>query len=331
MKKKPKRRGARPEQKRVVEQRVAAPEQARPVPKPDPKLAAKTVPKPAPKPYVKPPPKVPFVPLPFALKERIKDDPTFSQKVPQKPGPKADLIDLFKFIGCISMVCEYVGELFFPAYGWLQFFGRMAFPIFLFFVGTGTLFTIDLRLVLTAVAVSVLVFIHNGTIFPLNVFFTIIIVRACLKALVRTTNTKLLLYGPPALGLISPYTTPVFEFGSLGLAAAMVGFMARRNREDYLGYYVSIVCAFMCAYVHSNMHVDTRSKFFAFFITLFAFALAYCYRVRRLNRMVEPRIPQAILIVTRHLPEFYLIQLTALFAIYHFHQFESLFRGFKVP
>ena len=46
-----------------------------------------------------------------------------------------------KIIACVSMLCDHVGYLLFPQAAWLRYVGRLAFPLFAFFIGEGCRYT----------------------------------------------------------------------------------------------------------------------------------------------------------------------------------------------
>ena len=45
--------------------------------------------------------------------------------------------NLLKLIACLSMLCDHAGLLLFPDVSWLRYVGRLAMPIFAFFIGIG--------------------------------------------------------------------------------------------------------------------------------------------------------------------------------------------------
>lgn len=46
-----------------------------------------------------------------------------------------------KIIACIAMLIDHIGFVLFPQYEWFRIIGRMAMPIFAFFIGEGCLYT----------------------------------------------------------------------------------------------------------------------------------------------------------------------------------------------
>ncbi len=87
-----------------------------------------------------------------------------------------------KIIACISMVCDHVGYLLFPDVVFLRYIGRLALPIFAFFIAEGCLYTrskVKYFLQMISLAVFCQLFyigesIINGSITEvyLNILFT---------------------------------------------------------------------------------------------------------------------------------------------------------------
>lgn len=48
---------------------------------------------------------------------------------------------VLKFIACVAMVIDHVGYIFFPDAEWMRIIGRLAFPIFAFFIAEGCRYT----------------------------------------------------------------------------------------------------------------------------------------------------------------------------------------------
>lgn len=48
-----------------------------------------------------------------------------------------------KIIACVSMLCDHMGYLLFPQAFWLRWIGRLALPLFAFFIGEGCRYTHD--------------------------------------------------------------------------------------------------------------------------------------------------------------------------------------------
>ena len=46
-----------------------------------------------------------------------------------------------KIIACVSMLCDHIGYLLLPQFVWLRWIGRLAMPLFAFFIGEGCRYT----------------------------------------------------------------------------------------------------------------------------------------------------------------------------------------------
>ncbi len=58
-----------------------------------------------------------------------------------------------KLIACASMLCDHMGYLLFPQAVWLRWLGRLALPLFAFFIGEGCRYTHDRKRYLTQLTV----------------------------------------------------------------------------------------------------------------------------------------------------------------------------------
>ncbi len=87
-----------------------------------------------------------------------------------------------KVIACISMLIDHIGYLLFPEAAVLRYLGRLAMPIFAFFIGEGCLYTRDrkkyllrlfiLGLICQAVYVLEYLIMKSGDPFYLNILLT---------------------------------------------------------------------------------------------------------------------------------------------------------------
>ncbi len=87
-----------------------------------------------------------------------------------------------KIIACISMLVDHIGYILFPEVAFLRYIGRLAMPIFAFFIGEGCLYTRDrkkyflrlfvLGLICQAVYVLEYLIMKSGDPFYLNILLT---------------------------------------------------------------------------------------------------------------------------------------------------------------
>ena len=58
-----------------------------------------------------------------------------------------------KIIACVSMLCDHMGYLLFPQAVWLRYIGRLAMPLFAWFIGEGCRYTRDRKKYVHRIAV----------------------------------------------------------------------------------------------------------------------------------------------------------------------------------
>jgi len=90
--------------------------------------------------------------------------------------------NMLKTIACISMLIDHIGYILFPQIAVLRYIGRLAMPIFAFFIGEGCLHTRDrkkyflrlfsLGMVCQAVYVLEYLIMGSGDPFYLNILLT---------------------------------------------------------------------------------------------------------------------------------------------------------------
>lgn len=150
--------------------------------------------------------------------------------------------DLLKALAIILMVIDHIG-FFFVSTGisglqnivdpeWFRTFGRLCVPIFFFLIGYAKSREIPTRWLIGALIVDAVAGVVLGATLPLCILFSLIFCRLVIDwvfdflkihAIYRLMILLLLIF-------FVPVSDMVFEYGTLGLLWAMVGYCIR-NRE----------------------------------------------------------------------------------------------------
>lgn len=84
--------------------------------------------------------------------------------------------NVLKIIACISMLIDHAGLMFFPDLLWLRYVGRLAFPIFAFFISEGCRYTKNkLRYFLSVFILGIVCQIAYQVAYPDEQYFGILI------------------------------------------------------------------------------------------------------------------------------------------------------------
>ena len=211
--------------------------------------------------------------------------------------------DLLKSLALITMIIDHLGYYWFPDENWLRLVGRMSFPIWLFFVGYAK--SRDLSLILWggafAVAVSGLVF--GSHIFPVNILFSIILVRLFLDQTIRFTfHSRATLWLTPTLLVIMAFPTYyLFEYGALGIMVAMAGWMIRHKDEEkavktVLPWFfaVTILTHFVLTFLTFNFH-GLQTQALAGLL-MCSYALIYLFQIKTYPKLTE-KLPNFVVLL----------------------------------
>ena len=139
--------------------------------------------------------------------------------------------DLLKTFAVITMVIDHIGVYFFPDELWWRAVGRSCVPVWFFLIGYAR--TRDLSPLLIGGGLILLAgnFIAGMSVLPLNVLFTIMLIRLCIDSLMGLCLRRpVLIWSVSAilfvLALPSYFLT---EYGSQAIIMAMFGYLVRRR------------------------------------------------------------------------------------------------------
>ncbi len=140
--------------------------------------------------------------------------------------------DLLKSLALILMICDHVGHHFYPDEMWLRVLGRMCLPIWFFLIGYANSAQLSKSLWIGAGFVLVSAIIAGQYILPLNILFSILILRYFRKTVIlRTFHSPEAMRGMFFIIVFLYFPTHVlFEYGAMAMLMVLFGFMAR-NKE----------------------------------------------------------------------------------------------------
>lgn len=101
-----------------------------------------------------------------------------------------------KLIAITTMLIDHIGAIFFPGVEWLRMIGRLAFPIFAYFISEGYIKTSNikkymLRLLIFAFISQIPFYLVFKNKFYLNIFFTLLMGLCSLYLYDQTNNSGL--------------------------------------------------------------------------------------------------------------------------------------------
>lgn len=155
--------------------------------------------------------------------------------------------DLLKTFAVIFMIIDHVGFYFLtPAIGagagdphlWLRAVGRWCVPIWFFLIGYGRSGAIPLSLMIGAGILTAMNFITGMFLFPLNALISMMIIRLVIPYVVRFAFASREGMGGTIIMIGMGYfiTNDLFEYGTVGVLMAMMGYMVRewRDRTNFI-------------------------------------------------------------------------------------------------
>jgi len=174
--------------------------------------------------------------------------------------------DLLKSLAVILMVCDHVGFFFFPEEMWFRTLGRLCLPIWFFLIGYAKGNEIPKAFWIGGGIVTVSSLIAGQFLLPLNILFTMALMRKCRDGIVHSA-----LSSPQALRgmffillLLSFPSALLVEYGSLAMLIGLVGFIVRRKEavyerieRKYILMYV--VAAFFSTYIMMGVQMPSLS------------------------------------------------------------------------
>ncbi len=164
--------------------------------------------------------------------------------------------DLLKSLAVILMICDHVGFFFFPEEMWFRTLGRLCLPIWFFLIGYARGSEVPKIFWIGGGVVAVSSFIAGPYILPLNILFTLAIMRKGRDYIARgALSSPQALRGMFFIMLLLSFPSAVFfEYGTLAVLIMLVGFIARRRdsvleRIEHKHIIMYVVASFFVTYI----------------------------------------------------------------------------------
>lgn len=137
--------------------------------------------------------------------------------------------DLLKTLALILMICDHVGHHFYPDEMWFRILGRLCLPIWFFLIGYANTAQLSKSLWFGGILVALSAVISGQYIFPINILFTMLILRYFRQAtVIRAFQSPESLRGIFLIIVFLYFPTQVmFEYGALAMLMVVFGFMVR--------------------------------------------------------------------------------------------------------
>jgi len=146
-------------------------------------------------------------------------------------GLEINSYDWLKFAALVIMTIDHVGAyLIMDGPEWWKAVGRVTFPVWFFLAGYSQSRKLGGEIIWLGLLLQVICAATYHGVFPLNALFSIIICRYIIffckdRGWIEKYPFEIF----TACLILSPFTTPFFEYGTLGVAFAAMGDMVRRG------------------------------------------------------------------------------------------------------
>lgn len=159
--------------------------------------------------------------------------------MPHYHGKNLTSYDLVKSLAVILMIVDHIGYFFYPDQELFRIIGRACVPVWCFLIGYANTRNTGKDILFWATLLLASNFVFGGQIFPLNMLFTIVIVRLAIEraARVMLQGWEQLMYGSLVLAILILPTSPLFEYGTSALMLALCGLVVRHQKEIPIGLY----------------------------------------------------------------------------------------------
>ncbi len=161
--------------------------------------------------------------------------------------PEITTYDLVKTLAIILMLVDHVGYFFYPEETWFRVIGRGCLPIWFFLIGYAQSRDLGPSLWIGAVVVGIANMTLGGSVFPLNVLFTMIAIRLVIDAVAEKlfSHWFWLIAGSALLCVAYFPSAMALEYGTSGLLLALFGYAIRHEGELRVpNWLLYVFCAF---------------------------------------------------------------------------------------
>lgn len=159
-----------------------------------------------------------------------------------RASPYVTTLDLLKTWAVLLMVLDHAGFFFLAGIGgdiseWCRILGRLSVPVWFFLIGYARTRDVSRVLIVSAAFLLVMHMVYGWFIFPLNVLFSIIVIRIVLNPVMRFMYQSRGYFWLTLFGLFIALIPSLFwmEYGTLGLLIALYGAAIRRDQDVQQG------------------------------------------------------------------------------------------------
>ncbi len=144
--------------------------------------------------------------------------------------------DIVKAIAVVTMICDHIGFYFFPENPWWRVIGRVSVPVWFFLPGFSDKRTIEPRLWIGGLLLTLGNLIIGLPVFPLDTLVTILLIRLGIDSIAPLSRKNMLEFCGVMLGLMLVFipSSTFFEYGSLAFIIATFGWLVKHRRGERL-------------------------------------------------------------------------------------------------
>lgn len=239
--------------------------------------------------------------------------------IPAEPV-RVSSTDWLKLVGIAAFILDHIGFFFIEDADWFRIAGRVAAPIFFFFIGFARSRAVPLSWIVLGVGLSALdSWLDDFDSVTVNILLNFALARLMLRAVDRFAGSPLRLAAVAAFAIVLvPWTAEFIEYGTEGWLWTLFGFAQRRWRDGdaaFAGarFAFASLAAGVYAYVEIGYHElsgDEGIALIACILVLAGFLLSF---QRRPSAVQPPAFFSApVRFVSRYSLEIYALSLVAM-------------------
>lgn len=219
--------------------------------------------------------------------------------------------DGLKLIALLTMTIDHVGVFLYPQMIELRVIGRIAAPIFCFLVGWNGSYRWRTELLLAALLVSGLNFLHD-VLFPLNILWVILFGRMLMGWLERRIRREQPVMIAAAAMLWLPIVGFVFDYATVGLLWMLWG-RQQRTHPDSAASYLYACVSFVGTLILMQVQIALPLKH-AVAAGILLVATLHCLQRFRLREYPRLRLT-CVRVLSRHTLIYYVLHLALIFGV----------------
>lgn len=231
-------------------------------------------------------------------------------------GPLINSYDLIKALAVIIMIIDHTGFYFFPEQEYWRAIGRTGFPVWFFLAGYSRKGSIQWSLLPGMLILVGEKAALNVSLLPINALLTIFLIRLMIIQAPLKITLSLALAVSVLAALFFPFTTELFEYGTIGLLFGYLGYLCKNTPDGPVRRFMAVLAfsAFIYTMQFTLFHFSLPAALLmssgtaAFCIWLYFFRSFTLPEAASLYRFGKP-IPQLIRTLGRHTLLIYVIHL----------------------